>query len=348
MPAEESARDCVTRSQLPSIGSNRSSDITMAHSHHHQHDHSHHHGHSHEPSSAGEGGREKRLLWAFVLTTVTMLVESVGGWISGSLALLADAAHMLVDASALLFAWLGAYFAKRPADARRSFGYGRWEVLVGYTNSLTQILLVLWISYEAITRFLHPGPILSGTMLVVACAGLLVNLIVLRVLGGHDHDDLNTAAARLHVIGDLLGSVGAVSAALLVRYFDWLWADPAISVFVSLLILNSALRLMRRSAHILLEGVPEGVDVDKVSSTLEAESKGVHDVHHVHVWQLSGGNRVATLHVRLLDGVDADAAITSIQSVLHERFGIDHATIQIEQQRCPAGPCGSPIQPASP
>lgn len=273
-------------------------------------------------------------MWAFALTTITLVVEAIGGWISGSLALLADAAHMLVDASALLFAWLGAMFARRPADARRSFGYARLEVLVGYTNALTQVFLVAWIVYEAATRFLAPEPILSGTMLAVAIVGLVVNLLVLGVLGDHDHDDVNTAGARLHVLGDLLGSVGAVGAALLVRFFDWLWADPLISVIVALLILNSAIRLLRRCAHILLEGVPEGAEVERVAATVAAEADGVRDVHHVHVWQLSGGQRIATLHARLHEAVMPDRAITAIQQVLRERFGIVHATVQVEGPAC--------------
>ncbi len=288
-------------------------------------------------------------MWAFALTTITLVVEAVGGWISGSLALLADAAHMLVDASALLFAWLGALFARRPADARRSFGYARLEVLVGYTNALTQVFLVAWIVYEAATRFLAPEPILSGTMLAVAIAGLVVNLLVLRVLGGHDHDDVNTAGARLHVLGDLLGSVGAVGAALLVRFFDWLWADPLISVIVALLILNSAIRLLRRCAHILLEGVPEGAEVERVAATVAAEADGVRDVHHVHVWQLSGGQRIATLHARLRDEAAPDHAIAAIQRVLRARFGIAHATVQLEGPVCPQSECaGARPGPRSP
>ena len=268
-----------------------------------------------------------------------LVVEAVGGWISGSLALLADAGHMLVDSAALLFAWLGAWFARRPADSLRSYGYARLEVLVGYTNSLTQILLVVWIAFEAVFRFLEPTPILTGTMLVVAVAGLLVNLFVLRVLGGHDHDDLNTAAARLHVIGDLLGSLGAVAAALVVRYFDWLWADPLISIFVSLLILNSAWRLLKRSAHILLEGVPEGVDVDELRREVEEGIEGVREIHHVHVWQLSGGRRMATLHARLHEGLLPDHAIRAIQELLETRFAVSHATVQIDAGECAATAC---------
>lgn len=309
------------------------------HSHRHSHDSSDaSHDHA-EPRSQGTPRNERRLLVAFALTTITLVVEAMGGWISGSLALLADAGHMLVDAAALLFAWLGAWFARRPADSLRSFGYARLEVLVGYTNALTQILLVAWIAYEAISRFLQPQAILSGMMFVVAVAGLLVNVIVLRVLGGHDHDDLNTSAARLHVIGDLLGSLGAVCAALFVRYFEWMWADPLISVFVSLLILNSAWRLLRRSAHILLEGVPEGLDVEIVRQKIISNINGIRDIHHVHLWQLGGGQRMATLHARLDEDEPAEHAILAIQTFLKEQFSVVHATVQIDAGECVQPSC---------
>ncbi|MBS0581956.1 MAG: cation transporter [Proteobacteria bacterium] len=294
----------------------------------------HHHDHGH----AGAG--ERRLLWAFVLTSLTLVVEAVGGWLSGSLALLADAGHMFVDAFALLLAFLGAYLARRPADDRRSFGYARLEVLVGYTNALFQFALVAWIVVEAIGRFARPEPILSGTMLAIALAGLLVNLFVLRVLGGHDHDDLNAAGARLHVLGDLLGSLGAVAAALLIRWRGWLWADPAFSILVSLLILNSAWRLLKRSGHILLEGTPEDVDTAQVAVAAK-EGEGVVDVHHVHVWQLAGGRRLATLHARLADEADAHTALSQVQSILREKFQISHATVQIEQRDCAHEDCGA-------
>jgi cobalt-zinc-cadmium efflux system protein len=305
----------------------------------HSHNHPHDHPHAAPGTMPGDGRRERRLLYAFALTTITLFVEAVGGWMSGSLALLADAGHMLVDSAALMFAWLGAWFARRPADSLRSFGYARLEVLVGYTNSLTQILLVAWIAYEAVTRFLQPAPILSGMMLVVAIAGLFVNLIVLRVLGGHDHDDLNSAAARLHVIGDLLGSLGAVAAAVVVRYLGWLWADPLISIIVSLLILNSAWRLLRKSAHILLEGVPEGIDVDLLRQRVEGEIEGVREIHHVHVWQLSGGHRMATLHARLHDDLAADKAIRLIQELLKSAFAVTHTTVQVDAGDCQQDAC---------
>lgn len=308
----------------------------MSHSHDHAHGHGHDHGRAHERPN----DRARKLLFAFALTAITLIAEAVGGWVSGSLALLADAGHMLVDAAALMFAWLGAHFARRPADARRSFGYARLEVLVGYSNALVQFVLVAWIAVEALLRLTEPQPILSGTMLAVAVAGLVVNAFVLFVLSGHDHDDLNTASARLHVIGDLFGSLGAVTAALLIRWLGWLWADPLVSILVSLLILSSAWRLLRRSAHILLEGAPEGIDADLVGEALQREAVGVSGVHHVHVWQLAGGYHVATLHAQLREDVDADEAIRSIHGVLRERFRIEHATVQIERVGCVGVGCG--------
>jgi len=299
------------------------------------HDHSAHHAHAH--------GSETRLLIAAALTTATLIAEAIGGWMSGSLALLSDAAHMLIDAFALLLAWAGAHFARRPADDLRSFGYARLEVLAGYSNALLQFVLVVWIAVEAILRLMQPEPILSGIMLVVALIGLCVNVIVLAALGGHQHDDLNLAGARLHVIGDLLGSIGAVGAALIVRYLGWLQADPLVSLFVSALILVSAWRLLRLSAHILLEGVPDGIETALVTDTVRRES-GVQDVHHVHVWQLAGGRRMATLHARLAPGMETEPALAAMKRVLRENFHIFHATIQIDDGDCAEGDCHDDVR----
>ncbi|MFC5740974.1 cation diffusion facilitator family transporter [Dyella tabacisoli] len=302
-------------------------------SHSHSHDH-HDHSHAHA-AGGGFEGRERKLLFAFVLTTVMMIAEVFGGFWSGSLALLADAGHMMVDSLALLLAVIGAWFAKRPADARRSYGYGRMEVLAGFVNALTQFALVAFIAYEAIARLFNPSPILSGVMLIVAVIGLLVNLVVLRTLHGHAHDDVNVAGASLHVLGDLLGSVAAVLAALAVRWMGWLWADPVLSLLVSLLILNSAWRLLRRSAHILLEGVPEGMDTAEVTMALRTADASIRDVHHLHVWQLASGLRMATLHAELHEEGDSARALQAIQQMLNDRFGIQHVTVQIDPGACP-------------
>lgn len=300
----------------------------MSKSHHGPHDHSHAH-HEHDHSSV----RGRKLLVAFLLTLVMLLAEAIGGMWSGSLALLADAGHMMVDALALALAFIGARLALRPADARRSYGYGRLEVLAGFVNALTQFVLVGFIAYEAVTRLLHPGAILSGVMLAVAVVGLLVNLLVLRVLHGHAHDDVNMAGASLHVLGDLLGSLGAVLAALAVRFMGWNWADPVLSLLVSLLILGGAWRLLRKSAHILLEGVPEDLDVGEVEQVLRQADASIRDIHHLHVWQLASGSRMATLHAQVDEG-EAAGAVAAIHRLLRKQFGILHVTVQVD-----AGPC---------
>jgi cobalt-zinc-cadmium efflux system protein len=284
---------------------------------------------------------EARLALAFALTGTALAAEAVGGWLAGSLALLADAGHLLVDAFALAAAWAGARFARRPADARRSFGYARLEVLVGYTNALAQLLLVAWIVIEALLRLHAPEPIRTTLMFAIAAAGAAINLAVLGALGRHAHDDVNRAGARLHVIGDLLGSLGAALGALLIAGLGWLWIDAAISLAVALLMSRSAWTLLRRSAHILLEGTPEGLETAAVAATLRAEA-GVGDVHHVHVWQLAGGRRLATLHVRLGAHAEAATALATIQRVLRERFLIPHATIQIDHDDCAGAGCHEP------
>ncbi len=312
--------------------------IAQDHSHDHAHDASSGHAHhDHGIDDIGDPGSRRRgkLLFAFALTTVMMIAEVFGGIWSGSLALLADAGHMMVDSLALLLAFVGAWMATKPADARRSYGYGRMEVLIGFVNALSQFVLVGWIIYEAITRLMHPGEILSGVMFVVAILGLFVNMVVLRMLHGHAHDDVNLAGASLHVLGDLLGSVAAVLAALAIRWMGWLWADPVLSLLVSLLILNSAWRLLRLSAHILLEGVPDGMDCAEVEKSLRSAHPSIRNIHHLHVWQLASGSRMATLHAELHEPAASASALLAINQLLLERFNIQHVTVQID----PDGEC---------
>jgi cobalt-zinc-cadmium efflux system protein len=308
--------------------------MTTAPSHSHEHSHDHSGGHAHDHAHAGDG-RSRKLMFAFALTLLVMLIEAGGGIYSGSLALLADAGHMMVDALALLLAVVGARMALRPADARRSYGYGRMEVLVGFVNALSQFVLVGWIIYEASTRLMHPGPILTGPMFVVALVGLAANALVLRTLHGHAHDDVNMAGASLHVLGDLLGSLAAVLAALAIRWLGWLWADPVLSILVSLLILNGAWRLLRQSSHILLEGVPDGMDCAEVEKALRSADPAIRNIHHLHVWQLASGSRMATLHAELHDTASSARALASIKQVLLERFDIQHVTVQVDPGECP-------------
>ncbi|URX62350.1 cation diffusion facilitator family transporter [Luteibacter anthropi] len=310
----------------------------------HHHDHSHA-GHSHGAHDHGQGHdhdhdhlagtSERKLLIAFVLTTLMLVVEAAGGFVSGSLALLADAGHMLVDALALLLAFLGARFAARPADSRRTYGYGRIEVLAGFVNSLTQFGLVAFIVFEAVQRLFAPQPILSGVMFIVALIGLLANVFVLRLLHGHDPEDVNVAGASLHVLGDLLGSVAAVLAALAVRWMGWLWADPVLSILVSLLILRSAWSLVRRSGHILLEGTPEGLNLAEIERELAQADPGITSIHHVHVWQVTAGSRMATLHAELRPDADPARVLRALKTMLSERWRVGHATIQFDPGHCP-------------
>ncbi|TAL73075.1 MAG: cation transporter [Rhodanobacter sp.] len=310
------------------MSANPAHDDAAAHASASQH-YLHHHDHALPPAVRG-----RKLLIAFLLTTMMMIAEIVGGLWSGSLALLTDGGHMMVDALALLMAFAGARLALRPADAKRSYGYGRMEVLVGFVNALSQFVLVGWVVYEAFDRLLHPDRILSGMMLVVALVGLVVNVLVLRSLHTHAHDDMNAAGASLHVLGDLLGSVAAVLAALAIQAFGWLWMDPTLSILVAILILASAWRLLRRSAHILLEGVPEGLDSATVEAALRSADPAIRDIHHLHVWQLASGSRMATLHAVVEDPAGGARALRAINQLLLERFEIRHVTVQIDP-----GPC---------
>lgn len=279
-----------------------------------------------------KSGAERRMLLAFWLIFSFMLVEVAGGWWSGSLALMADAGHMVTDAAALGLAYLAFRLGRKAADARRTFGYLRLEVVAGFVNALALFGLVAWIVYEAWQRLQAPIEILSGPMLAVAVVGLLVNLLVLRILThGHEgHDHVNVQGAVLHVLGDLLGSVGAVVAALVIRYTGWTPIDPILSVVVSLLIMNSAGRLLQRSLHILLEGAPPQLTPEAIEAHLQARVPGVAQVHHVHVWSITSGRVLATLHVRPKDFSQAREVIRQVEHELTQHLGVEHATVALD------------------
>ncbi len=286
------------------------------------------------PRADAHTNNTRRILWALLLIGGFTAVEVAGGIISGSLALLADAAHMFVDTVSLLFAWVGFKLSRRPADHARTYGYHRLPVLVAYTNGVFLVIVVGWIFFEAAERVLNPAPVLAGPMLVVAVLGLLVNVAAFAALHGADRENLNVRGALLHVLGDMLGSVAAVSAALVIMAFGWTPIDPLLSVFVGLLVMRSAWFLLKDAAHVLLEGVPGDLDVREIGRDLVSSLDEVKDVHRVHVWSLSQDHSLLTLHARVLEGAHPDSTIAAIKSRLASRFEIRHVTVQIEFEAC--------------
>lgn len=293
------------------------------------HDHSHAHGHSHE-----SGDNSRRIAIAFFLIFVFTFVEVAGGILSGSLALLADAGHMVSDAAALGMSWMAIYIGRRPADKARSYGYQRLEVLAAFVNGCTLFAITGWILFEAVNRFMAPVPVLGGPMLAVAAAGLVANLLAFYALHGGNRENLNVRSAWLHVLGDILGSAVAIVAAIVIMFTGWAPIDPILSVLVAVLILRSAYEIVRSSAHILLEGTPPGIDPEEVRKTLQAVLPADADVHHVHVWAITGERVIATLHVCGLQPAHSEENITAMRRQLKEAFGIGHATIQIEPGQC--------------
>ncbi|WP_028078996.1 cation diffusion facilitator family transporter [Solimonas soli] len=298
----------------------------------HAHDHDGH-GHAHGPHLHGAGASERKLFWALWLTAGFMLAETAGGIISGSLALLADAAHMLTDAAALAMAFAAVRAARRPATLAMSYGHHRWQVLAAFVNGLGLLALALWILVEAGLRLWQPVDVQGRMVVVVAVLGLLVNLAAFAVLSGGEQN-LNVRGALAHVIGDLLGSVAALLAGGLIWWRGWMAADPLLSALVALLMVRSGLAIARQSAHVLLEGAPDGLDERSIATALEAEIAAVASIHHVHAWSLSDDRPIVTLHATLRDDGGRDAVLQAIQRVLQERFGITHSTIQIEETAC--------------
>lgn len=294
----------------------------------------HHHDHSHAHVHAPRLDNARRVGIALWITGGFMVVEALGGIFSGSLALLADAGHMLTDTGALLLAWAAIRFTQKPADDARSYGYHRAEVLAAFVNGVVMLALAIWIVVEAIERLLMPSSVMAGPMLVIAVIGLGVNILSFWMLHGAE-DSLNIRGAALHVLGDLLGSVAAIAAALIIMVTGFFPADPLLSILVAALILRSAWSVTRDSAHVLMEGTPKGLEPDIIARDLIAHVEGVADVHHVHAWALGAGRLVVTLHAQPKQGADHARLLAALNQRLHERFGIGHATIQMEPEGCP-------------
>lgn len=287
------------------------------------------HDHSLAPHArhANDGGR---LVAAFVVIAVFMVVEVVGGLISGSLALLADAAHMMTDAFALALAASAHWMSAKPANRRLHFGYRRVQVLAAFVNGIALAALMTWIVYEAVRRAVNPIEVAWMPMLIIAAIGLGANGIAFRLLHQAGEHNINIRGAMLHVASDLLGSVAAIVAALVIAFTGWTRIDPILSLFVAVLIGRSALKLIKETAHILLEGAPQNLDVESMVSDLSLASPAIENIHNVRIWQLTPDQLRLTLHARIRDGAGADAALQALKERLAERYGIAESTIQIE------------------
>jgi cobalt-zinc-cadmium efflux system protein len=293
------------------------------------HDHNHSHAHAHPlPDNEAIVGR------AFALIVAFMTVEIAGGLLANSLTLLADAGHMFLDATALGLSWYALRLSKRNNDHTLSYGYHRFQVLAAFINGLTIFALIIWILVEAYSRLLAPEGMLALPALSVAVVGLIVNIVVFRWLHGAE-DNAAVRSAALHVIGDLLGSVAAIIAALSVYLTGWLYADPLLALVIAVILGRGAWRVVKDSAHILLEGVPDGINLKEIADRLAARVPEVIEVHHVHAWALTAEKPLVTLHASVDEQSDLSHVVARMKSVLNDDFGIDHSTIQVEHGQCP-------------
>jgi cobalt-zinc-cadmium efflux system protein len=290
-----------------------------------EHPHSHEHEHEHPHAALATGAAMRA---AAGITIAFALVEALGGWWTGSLALVSDAGHMITDSAALVLGALAAWVARRPPSRRHSYGLGRAEVLAALVNAGAMLLIVLALAYEALVRLEKPHPVNGPVTALIALAGLALNLWVMRRLTPHQHD-LNARAARLHVIGDALGSIAALASGALIALGGWTVVDPVASLVICVLIGASAVRLLRESLHALMEGVPRGLSVEAIGAEM-ASVEGVLSVHDLHVWTLSGSRAALSAHVMVRSLGHWERTLHALQTRLHEKFGIDHVTLQPE------------------
>ena len=298
---------------------------------HESHDHSGqdqgHGGHSHAPSVTV--GNERRIRIVFVLTLGYALVQAVGGWFSGSLALIADSGHMVSDAAALLLALIAYRVAARAPDAIRTYGFHRVRVLAALANGASLLLLVGWIVWEAIGRFSEPTEVLAGPMLAVAAIGMVVNIVGALILRAVNKGDSNLRGALIHVVGDLLGSVGAIAAAIGIMFTGWTILDPILSVLVALLVVRSAWSLVSESIRVLLQAVPRGLDAKAAEQELTA-LPGIAESGHFHAWTLTDNTVVATVQVTPDAGADPLELPPVVAAHLQKKYAIDHVTVQVD------------------
>ena len=292
-----------------------------------------HGSHDHGPGEVN-AKNERRMGLAALITGSFMFAEVAGGIAADSLALIADAGHMLTDFASLSLAWFAFRLSRRPADWKRTYGFDRFQVLIAFTNGLALFVIAGWIVYEAVMRLMTTPEVSGGIMVVVAVAGLLVNIVAFWLLLGADRENLNVRGAAIHVLGDLLGSVAALVAGAVILLTGWMPIDALLSLLVAAIITRSGWYVVAASAHILLEGAPKELDTRDVGPDLAANVEGVDNVHHVHVWSITQNRRMVTLHAEIGDAEDSDKIVKCIKKRLKDKFGLSHATVEIERCAC--------------
>jgi cobalt-zinc-cadmium efflux system protein len=297
-------------------------------------------GHDHVSDGGGHAGHDhtaganaRSLTIALALTGSFLIAELVGAWWFNSLALLSDAAHMFTDAAALAIALAAINIGQRPADKERTYGYRRFEILAAAFNAVLLFVVAGYVLYEGVMRFFSPEPVQSVGMLIVASIGLLVNLIAMRVLAGGKEASLNVKGAYLEVWADMLGSLGVIGAAILIYFTNWSWIDPIVAIAIGLWVLPRTWVLLRDTTHILLQGVPRGMDLDAIRAVIGAVP-GVAGVHDLHVWSVAGDDASLTAHIGVADGQDQTAVRKAIVEMLEGEFKIHHSTLQTETEPC--------------
>ncbi len=286
--------------------------------------------HSHAGHSHGRASESRRkLTMVLVLTAIYMIAEAVGGWWTGSLALLADAGHMLTDVAALALALTAAWFSSRPATSHKTFGYHRLEILAALVNGVALVVISMLILYEAYQRWSVPPVVQGSVVMVVATGGLAINLLSAWILHGRHEIDLNMRGAWLHVLSDALGSLGAIIAGALMWLYGWYAADPLFSALIGILIVWSSWRLIRESTNVLLEGTPAHINLAAVEDSI-LHTDGVANVHDLHVWTITSGREALSAHVIHAYEVSQPELLKELRAKLYDRFGVDHLTIQME------------------
>ena len=301
-------------------------------------------GHDHARPVAGSAGARhvRSLVIALVLTSIYLVAEVVGALVTGSLALLADAAHMFTDVGGLALALFAIWFAMRPASPSKTYGYLRAEILAALGNAVVLLLLTVYILYEAWQRLFEPPEVLGLPMLIVAVVGLIVNLISMRILAAGSNESLNLKGAYFEVLADMLGSIGVIVSALIVIFTGWPLADPITGAAIAIFIVPRCWSLLSQAVNILLEGTPTGVDMAALDKGLRSIA-GVIDVHDLHVWTITSGVDAMSCHLVVGPDVDEQATLAAARQVLHESAGIDHTTIQVETEATRKGEAEMPI-----